>query len=505
MDYFDMISDTLDSMSMDAKDKFMDYLEFADINPTLMSMAEGLYAGFDKDMVAEQAGLKNRAVMMKYVPELREYLIDYCNTKVYLDMEKSDAKGIIANSRTFKLINLAHQQIYLGRSNIREKLLNEARSRSVNRAAFFQVAYIDYIFLCNQGLCNNPKYFKDGINQLFNSTEFALQYIKLENDTTYSHELYFSKSINKETYQLKLEKILKNDFFKLKEVQSNFHFSQKIALVKYRLFELKGDHNAIIQISEEILSSCSKEIHPYYYCQWVYYKSIAYLAKKNFAKVVELIQNEFLFDKVSLTNQVITKIILCKAFMHLKNFDVAQQIIEEIPELLANEPVFTPYLQQFLCQIHFQLGDYSACNQLILTMPSSITKDKDGYNLSNQLLSILCHHQLGNNKLAILAMRNLKRYCNRTLASPERKELYRNILQILPLIIYGKSSLDQIVEEKNVEIKAIKEYYETVWDPNFYTDVLKFHELLSPDHKPSIEFVSHLEKQPAKPVVTNKT
>ena len=475
MDYFDMITDTLDSMSMDAKDKFMDYLEFADINPTLMSIAEGLYAGFDKDMAAEQAGLKNRAVMMKYVPELREYLIDFCNTKVYLQIERPDNDDVKTYSQIVNRLAFGMQLSCDVNYTAVEKIFLEAKKLADSTDRILLSSYLEYMSI-KIPLKKDSKELQDQLKQFLKSAKLAAGYVKLDTMTKSLNLDVMDGQISKEQQLRHVKKLLSDPIYKDVRIKKNKAFNIKLNKARYLELELSGDYTNMIRLCMDQCEEFSKS--PFYYNSWVYQLAITYNGIKRFDLLEQTLSEKLNWKKLTPINEAVAKLLLCKSLMHQGKFEIAQNELDSIDVIIQEGTKLGPYIKQLRAEISYGVRDFSLAKQLILTMPAKITKSKEGYNLSNQLLLILCHYQLDNPKLAITSMRNLKRYCNRTLVNPERKELYRNIGQILPMIIYKKYSLEQILERKQPEIKAIQYYYETIWNPNQFTDVFRFHELL---------------------------
>ena len=475
MDYFDMISDTLDSMSMDAKDKFMDYLEFADINPTLMSMAEGLYAGFDKDMVAEQAGLKNRAVMMKYVPELREYLMEYCNTSVYLKSVSHFSKKIKNQIRIQNRLTFAKMLRLDGKIKPHDKILTETYKISLEDDHFIYRPLIKSFWLCPTLNSSYPDLLTL-LEQVQKENDITLSYLEVNTKYKQLTIQYVSGEINKLQFLGKTDQLLQKVNSTVSTSDIDFHFENLICTIKLKQLEVKRLNDEIKKLCTNRLDKCKDDLTRN---TWVYSLAIAYYGDKDFKKADKILTTKLKFSYLHKTNQAIALYLHCRCKLFQNQYQEALEIVSEIPESVRSSTKLGPFIMQMECQIAFGLGDFKKAKELILTMPPQISKVKDRFNLSNQLLLILCHHQLGDQKLAITTMRNLKRYCNRTVSNPQRKELYLNIIKVLPSIIYEKHTMTEILDLRKDEIAAIKDYYEKEWDPNKCIDVFKFHELLT--------------------------
>ena len=110
-------------------------------------------------------------------------------------------------------------------------------------------------------------------------------------------------------------------------------------------------------------------------------------------------------------------------------------------------------------------GKFQESNDILNTL-DFVTKDKDYYNSQVMLLLFINYYELGKQDLLEKQFTNLRRYVDRSMKDPERKELFKHIHVLLRPLLDPDKDPESIITEKAEEFNAVEHYYKEVWNPS---------------------------------------
>ena len=110
-------------------------------------------------------------------------------------------------------------------------------------------------------------------------------------------------------------------------------------------------------------------------------------------------------------------------------------------------------------------GKFQESNDILNTL-DFVTKDKDYYNSQVMLLLLINYYELGKQDLLEKQFTNLRRYVDRSMKDPERKELFKHIHVLLRPLLDPDKDPESIITEKAEEFNAVEHYYKEVWNPS---------------------------------------